>query len=175
MENQNSQTPPAGPAGAAPQADSIFVEQKLKLANQLKSGASWFYWIAGLSLVNTAIFIFGGQWNFIMGLGITQVIDAVAKEAGGSLAVKAVAVVMDLLIAGMFAGFGVMAAKRKNWAFVTGMIIYGLDALIFIMAKDYLGIAFHGLALWFIFGGMKAMRQLAQLEPAVLPGAQIKR
>jgi hypothetical protein len=164
MENQSSQIPPAGPAGAAAQVDSGLVEQKLKLSNQLKSGAGWFYWIAGLSLVNTVIFIFGGQWNFIMGLGLTQVVDAIAKEAGGGMAIKGIAVVIDLIIAGMFVGFGVMASKRQNWAFITGMIIYALDALIFIMAKDFLGIAFHGLALWFIFGGMKAGRKLAELE-----------
>ena len=35
---------------------------------QLKSGANWFYWIAGLSLINSAIFVFGGNVNFIAGL-----------------------------------------------------------------------------------------------------------
>src|SRR5216117_2936789 len=39
---------------------------------QLKSGASWFYWIAGLSLINSIVAFTGGQWAFLFGLGITQ-------------------------------------------------------------------------------------------------------
>ena len=38
---------------------------------QLKSGASWFYWIAGLSLINSIAAVSGGSWRFILGLGIT--------------------------------------------------------------------------------------------------------
>src|SRR5690349_21130602 len=48
-------------------------------------GANWFYWIAGLSLVNSAIFAFGGQVSFILGLSYTQVIDVFSDAivAGG--------------------------------------------------------------------------------------------
>lgn len=158
MEKQNSPTPSVTPSSSGAPCDPGQMEQNLKLENQLKSGAGWFYWIAGLSLINTIIFIFGGKWNFIMGLGITQVVDAVAVPMGQ--AGKAVAVIIDLLIAGMFAGFGVMAAKRNTWAFIAGMVIYAMDTIIFILAGDFLGIAFHALALWFIFGGLKAHRQL---------------
>ena len=158
MENQNNPAPSVTPVSSGAPGDPGQIEQKLKLENQLKSGAGWFYWIAGLSLVNTAIFIFGGQWNFIMGLGLTQVVDAVAVPMGQGG--KIAAVIIDLLIAGMFVGFGVMAAKRDTWAFIAGMIIYALDSIIFIMDGDFLGIAFHALALWFIFGGLKAHRQL---------------
>ena len=63
-------------------------DQREKLERAVSGGASWFYWIAGLSLVNSAIVLFGGQWNFIVGLGVTQIIDAiasvVAQELGSS-------------------------------------------------------------------------------------------
>ncbi len=51
---------------------------------QLKSGASWFYWIAGLSAVNTISALSGSNWRFMFGLGITQIIDAFAAQAGPS-------------------------------------------------------------------------------------------
>ena len=47
------------------------------LLAQLKSGANWFYWIAGLSVVNSLIFAFGGHTSFIAGLGLTQLIDGI--------------------------------------------------------------------------------------------------
>jgi len=46
-------------------------EDNSELQNQAKSGANWFYWIAGASLVNTIIFLFNGRVSFIIGLGIT--------------------------------------------------------------------------------------------------------
>ena len=55
---------------------------------QLKNGANWFYWIAGLSLVNSAIFAFGGHVSFIAGLAYTQIIDAVERGGVGSAARK---------------------------------------------------------------------------------------
>ena len=51
----------------------------------LKSGASWFYWIAGLSLINSFIALSGSDYGFILGLGITRIIDAfgMAFQSGG--------------------------------------------------------------------------------------------
>ena len=41
----------------------------------IKRGASWFDWIAALSVINSAISLFSGTWYFVLGLGITEVID----------------------------------------------------------------------------------------------------
>ena len=62
------------------------IEENLKVQGQFKSGADWFFWIAGLSIINSIILLAGGQWSFIVGLGITQIIDTIgleiAKQAG---------------------------------------------------------------------------------------------
>ena len=47
-----------------------------------KNGANWFYWIAGLSLVNTAMAHGGADRHFIIGLSITAIVDAIAQEIG---------------------------------------------------------------------------------------------
>ena len=125
---------------------------------KLKSGASWFYWIAGLSLVNSIAAISGGDWRFILGLGITQVIDAIVDRASGGA--KAVVLFLDLLVAGGFVLFGVFAHKRHQWAFITGMVLFGLDGLIFLLVQDWLGIGFHVFVLYCLFRGLKACRQL---------------
>ena len=44
------------------------IEEKLRLENQFKSGAGWFFIIAGLSIVNSIIILSGGSWSFIVGL-----------------------------------------------------------------------------------------------------------
>jgi hypothetical protein len=150
--------PTAAPAAAAPGLD------ELKLANAVKSGAGWFYWIAGLSLVNSILSVFGQEGGFVIGLGITQVFDALAKGAGG--AGPAVALVLDLLAAGFFVLLGVFASRRHAWAFILGMVLYSFDALIFVLATFWLGVGFHVFALVCIFAGFSANQKLRAQQRA---------
>jgi len=126
---------------------------------QLKSGASWFYWIAGLSLINSISAFSGSTWRFIIGLGITQIIDVFGTrlETGGKL----VSLALDLCVAGLFILFGVFAHKAHTWAFLVGMVLFALDGLIFLLAQDWLGVGFHALVLYWLFRGFRAARQLS--------------
>jgi hypothetical protein len=130
-----------------------------ELQKQIKSGASWFYWIAGLSLINSVVALAGSDWGFVLGLAITKVIDIFAREVigGGALAV---AFVFDVIACGLFILFGVFAHKNHTWGFLTGIILYTLDGLLSLLFQDWLGLAFHGLALVFIFIGLKANLKL---------------
>lgn len=142
------------------------IEENLKIENQFKSGANWFFWIAGLSLINSIILLTGGQWSFIIGLGITQIIDAIGleifKEAG--IIGYIFAFVFDALAAGIFIVFGVFSKKRYSWAFIIGMILYALDGLLFLLVQDFLSIGFHIFALFCIYGGFKANKLLKSVE-----------
>lgn len=51
----------------------------------LRNGTAWFFWIAGLSLVNAVITHAGSDLSFVAGLGVTQVIDALAIVAAAEL------------------------------------------------------------------------------------------
>ena len=147
------------------------IEEKLKIESKFKSGASWFFWIAGLSIINSIILLAGGQWNFIVGLGVTQIIDvigmALAKEVGNIG--LTIAFVFDLLAAGVFIVFGVFARKGYSWAFIIGMISYALDGLIFLLVQDWLGVGFHAFALFFIYGGFKANNLLKRTGNNIKP------
>ena len=125
---------------------------------QLKSGASWFYWIAGLSLINSVAAFLGSDWRFILGLGVTQIIDVVGNEIGG--AGKVVTLGLDVAAAGVLILFGVFGSKRHLWAFIVGMVLFTLDGLVFLIAQDWIGIAFHIFVLYCLFRGMQACRSL---------------
>jgi hypothetical protein len=150
--------------GGAPAINEAAVADRIKLENQFKGGANWFFWIVGLSIVNSLIVMFQGEWSFAIGLGITQVIDAiglaVADGAANPKAIMAGAFVLDLLAASVFVLFGVFARQRKSWAFVVGMALYAIDGLIFLLAADLLSMGFHGLGLWGLWGGLRACRAL---------------
>ena len=147
--------------------DQSKIEEKLKIENQFKAGADWFFWIAGLSLINSIVILSGNDWGFIIGLGITQIVDFLGSEFG--LAGKIIAFCFDLITAGIFVGFGFLARKRYTWAFVIGMILYALDGLIFLLGPDLLSIGFHLLALFFIFNGLKANLKLREIEQQSTP------
>jgi hypothetical protein len=126
------------------------------LALQVKSGASWFYWIAGLSLINTLAAIFQGGFGFVMGLGITQVLDAIGQQTGSGG--RAFALTLNAAALALFVGFGWLANQRRTWAFAVGLVLYLLDGLIFVLGQQWLAVGFHGLAAFFIFKGLQACR-----------------
>lgn len=133
---------------------------------QLKGGANWFYWIAGLSLVNSAIFAFGGDVSFIAGLAVTQIIDAVATQIGGDgfSAIKAVALVLDLIVFIVFALIGYYANKAINLVFIAGMAVYLVDGVIWLLLESFLAFGFHIFALIMIFRGFLASREINQVR-----------
>ncbi len=155
--------------GVTPATDAITaqVQQKLTLEHRMKGGAGWFYWIAGLSIINSVIIMSGSNWHFLAGLGITDIISVVASKAGAAGTIIAVA--LNAIVAAVFIMFGVFASKRQAWAFVVGMTFYGLDALLLLPMQMWLGIAFHVFVLFQIFKGMQAASELKELEASMPP------
>jgi hypothetical protein len=144
-------------------------QKKLLLEKQMKSGANNFFWIAGLSLINTVIYTMGGSVTFVMGLGITQIIDSLARRLGvdggsNSMVIRFLGLGIDLAIAGMFMLFGVLSRKRNRKVLVFGAILYIMDALIFLYVQDWYALLFHGLMLFGLWNGYRAMGGLASLE-----------
>lgn len=144
-------------------------------AQRYKNGANWFYWIAGLSIVTSLISFGGGGWRFLLGLGITQIIDgfgdALATEVGGGA--KAVALVLDLIVTGVFVVFGWLANKRQLWAYIIGMVAFGLDGLLSLLFQDWIGLLAHGFVLYCLFRGFQAGRELQTMEQSMAEQPQV--
>lgn len=145
------------------------VAERIKLENTFRAGANWFFWIAGLSLVNSIVVALGKEWGFVVGLGTTQVIDAFGKAAGGGAVGTGVALFLDLIVLAFVVLFGFLCRRGQVWAFALGMVLYGLDGIIFLVAGDWFGVGFHALVLVFIFGGMNALRKLKSIPPESPP------
>ena len=145
-----------------------------KLDKAHRSGANWFYWITGLSVANTVIQFMGSDHSFIVGLGITQVVDAIGKglsdgavEAGSGAfghAFRVIGLGVDVVVLAAFVLFGWLAGKKRGWAFVVGMIFYGLDALLFVLLQQWMSVAFHAFALVGLWGGYAALRKLREAQ-----------
>jgi len=75
---------------------------------------------------------------------------------------KAVAIVINLVINGMFALFGYYANKGVAVAFIVGIGLYVLDGLLYLAVGSMLAAGFHVFALFFIVRGFMASRQIAK-------------
>ena len=147
--------------------------QHAELTQSYKSGANWFYWIAGLTIVTSVIAFGGGGIRFLLGLGITQIIDGVAEaiSAEGGGVAKVVALVISLLISGVFIIFGWLSNQKMLGAYIAGMVLFALDGLLSLAFQDWIGVIAHGVVLFFLFRGFQAGRELVSLEKAMAESA----
>ena len=142
----------------------------IQLQHKVRGGVGWFFIVAGLSLINTLIFLFGGELNFVVGLGITQLIDGFAtgfaQQANSNMSttIYGVGIGLDLVIFGFFVAVSYFARKRYQASFIVGLIVYALDALIMLAFSVWVGVIFHLLGLVGMWGGFQAARRLNQLE-----------
>lgn len=146
------------------EAGQIAVE-RYKAEQMFKSAAGWFWWIGALSLLNSTITMSGKQFNFTFGLGIAQIGDAWMAGDPGILSTL-----------GFFISFGssglflllAWLARHTTVALPVGIAIYAADALLFLLAQDWLGLGFHVFALFLIVTGWRAYRRMiAALPPSV--------
>lgn len=149
---------PAPASERAQQLNERIAVSKMVAAARARAGAKWFYWIAGLSLINSVIVVSGGSLHFVVGLGITSVVDAAVKRISNAGTV--LDVVINGFVASVFVLFGMFAGKAQKWAFVVGMTLYAADGLLLLSAKDFLSAGFHAYALWAIYRGFQASGQI---------------
>lgn len=129
---------PPRPAVAAPAMDPVLVRR-------VRVGASWFFAIGIFSVINALIALSKSGAFFLVGLGVNLLIPSL---------------VANFIVCGIFALLGVFARKGQIWSFIVGMILYGLDALIFLPTGLWLPLAFHAYVLFRIFMGLKACFEL---------------
>ncbi|HLK33995.1 MAG TPA: hypothetical protein VKT29_12950 [Terriglobales bacterium] len=151
-------TAPAQATERIAQENQQIAVSKMVAAARMRAGAKWFYWIAGLSMINSLMVMSGTNLHFVIGLGITSVVDGLAKQVGAAGSV--LDIVINGCVAGLFVLFGTFAVKAQKWAFLAGMALYALDGVLCLGAKDFLSVAFHAYALFAIYRGFGAAQQV---------------
>lgn len=147
-------------------------QEVAKLALRAQRGASWFFWIAALSAINSIISITGGDRVFIFGLGVTQVVDGFASAfeqemgLGRGSWLGIAGLVLSLLVAGLIALIGYLARKGNRFVYALGIGLYFLDGLLVAFFQDWLGLLFHGFVMIYLVIGFVAVRKLSAAPPS---------
>lgn len=136
--------------------------RRYTLEQTAKSGARWFWWIAGMSAINSIVWWLEMRWGFFIGLGITQVFDAFGPQFG--VIGIAVAIVLDMIVVAVFVILGSLALRHRS-AYIVGIILYALDGVLLLAFGDFLAAGFHLFAIFFISKGLSAAKALAAEPP----------
>ncbi len=141
------------------------------LRPKIESSANWFYWVAGLSFVNAVAALLGSNWSFIIGLGFSQMLTDFVRSAvifdAWSMAIKSVLVLLNIALLAGLAYLGWRARRPSAAIFGIGISLFALDALLFLIVLDWIGVGFHALVLIFLWKGFSAARQFQRLEAAL--------
>lgn len=147
---------------STPQPDplpSVTAAATAETAAVLNRGASWMFWIAGLSIVNAVILLSGSNWVFLGGLGVTYVALIFAVKLG-SAQVALVAAFATLWATAFFAVLGYFGRKGQQWAFISGMALYVVDLLLVLYLQAWLMAAFHAYILFRLYQGYASCNTL---------------
>ncbi len=158
------------PGGALPSASAppAAADPRGPIILRMRRGAGWLLTIAILSGVNSLLQIFEAKIRFIFGLGITQVMDNLWQGSGQN------GMILMIAVDGVFIAMLILCSKwakaGSQGAFLGGMIAYALDGVLLLLFSMWLDAAVHAYALWMIWQGYAAARELAQIQQAAQPG-----
>ena len=147
--------------GAAVSGQDLVRHQLLQRRGQ---GGAWFFWIGSASILNTILYAIGTQWGLAVGLGITYLIDGLAKGPIETAPTPIYAIVIDVIIASGFLLLGRAARNGSLGWYAIGIVVYLVDGLLFVLAADVLGIAVHAIAIYGLISGWRAARSLKKVE-----------
>lgn len=137
-----------------------------ELERRVQAGGSWFYWIAGTTLLNVILYNTGSSIGFPIGMLFGFFLEGIAKGLGLPTAgwIGHLGIATGLWLVGR------RARRGSDVAFLVGGIAYLGDTLFtFALIQDVLSVAFHALGLWGIYRGWRAavaLRRPAEVAPA---------
>jgi hypothetical protein len=172
-------TPESSLSYPAP-ADLAHSRAVQRLTWRMLGGANWFFWIAGLSMLNSILGLLKIDLHFTLGLWATQFFDAWGSKIGGPGPVFAL--IFDVTAVGLLLVVGLLARQGQGWIFVLGLGLYLLDTLLLLgwavpllrqgaapeeLRAILIGGAIHIYAVYRIFQGWQACQTIDMLAQAV--------
>jgi len=111
------------------------------------------------------LFHSGSEVTFVIGLAMTTLASVIFEKN------LVVAIGVAAVTIGFYFLMGLYAQRGRLWAFYVGLVIYAIDALIYAWAQDWMSVAFHVLAVFFISKGILRVRELSRASAPEASGA----
>jgi hypothetical protein len=144
-----------------PDAVTQEISKELEL-RKVRSGVSWLFWIAALSLLNTGLAALGIGASYALGLGAAHLIAALGDYFGNSAVWISLGANISLSIA--FLVVGVLAWHGRPALLGPVVAIYVADAILCALFEQWLSVAIHAWALFSLIRGFVASYGARGLE-----------
>ncbi len=147
-----------------------YYAERLKLEAQARNAANWFFYIAFVSLFNTALILAGRDQFVVIGLGVTLFVAFLAHSVASvtltdvALTSSVLAICVSIAASGVFILLGIVARRKSYLAYVLGIGLYGLDAILMLLYHEYLAVVWHVVASIFLCRGIVAISKLDENE-----------
>lgn len=140
--------------------------EKAQLFSNFKSGVSWFFWLAAISVVNLIIRFTNPESTirFAIGFSISKYLEEKPLALFGSIAPKTVALILSVVLIGVVVLLGFLARGRNKTAYIVGMVLYALDIIPAVMIGDLYAVIFHVIVIGFLVWGLVNLIKLEKLE-----------
>jgi len=149
----------AGTAFAAHELADAATTLRQKRRSAVRSSIGWIQAIAAFTVLNAVAALLDFNVRMVVGASIADFLMAIGKHFG-SVATGA-ALVAVLAIAGAYYALAWVFKKRGLiWAPVVVIVFYSLDLIFTLLFRDFFGVAFHGLAIFYMVNGTRAFRAL---------------
>jgi hypothetical protein len=141
-----------------------------EVIDRAKKACGWFGAIAAFSLINSLLIFFKSSVTFVIGLGATMIVDGfitgARQQATPALAsvLTVIGILINLILIGVFVLIWFLSNRGSRAVYITGMVLYLLDALLFVLFKDFVGVAFHVFFLYMLIGGYGFIKARPQAE-----------
>lgn len=183
-------TPSILPPPTSPSAPSGAEHEGEELLRKMRSGAGWFFWIAALSLINSVMVLINADRQFGLGMAFTLLVDVFANEAikehpDATVVIRIIELLFDAVAITGCVVVGIFAGRGHRWAFIVGLVLYGIDSLIalllmfggdvilgiiHIVALAYIGIGFAACLKIHKLAHARAMASLSEPSSQATPG-----
>jgi len=138
---------------------------------KVNKSAGWFFFIAGLSIVNTVLVHTEQSLSFVIGLTITQFIDGFGIGIADAVDNEAITPWLPYLFSAIsicvsltFVLFGWFGRKCMRGAYLFGIILYLMDSLLLVLYPTFMSVIFHIIAVIALFQGWRLMGQIKEIQ-----------
>jgi hypothetical protein len=131
------------------------VELNIAPAPTKRYGYGWLFAIGLLSIVNTIAVANNYNSHFTMGLGFSQILDGFFYKLFNGF--TPAGIVISSLFSSLFFLFWYFAKQKQRWAFISGLIIYGLDMVMCLFLRDWFSLGIHVFVFSIILMGYMSM------------------
>jgi hypothetical protein len=131
-------------------------QRRADLRTDSLADANFFFWAAGCAALGTGFLPI--KFNFLVSIGAVDLLIFYGRSLGEfhSLAVYCT----SALWVAVLVGLGFAARRGYRWAFLTGMVLYGLDMIALILMFSLWAFGLHSFFVFKWYQGQAAMRDL---------------